>query len=92
MNDFTLPITRYALSDGVNIAYQTLGDGPIDLIIVPGIVSHTDFFTNSRGIRLSCVAFQDLLALSLLISEVRAYPTEYLAPHRLSSGWMTFAP
>ena len=44
MNDFVLPVTRYALSDDVNIAYQTLGDGPIDLIIVPGIVSHTDFF------------------------------------------------
>jgi hypothetical protein len=91
MNDFVLPVTRYALSHDVNIAYQTLGDGPIDLIIVPGIVSHTDFCTNSQDIRLSCVAFRNLLALSPLISEVRVCPTEYLAPHRLSSGWMTFA-
>src|ERR1700735_5058054 len=49
MNDFVLPVTRYALSDDVNIAYQTLGDGPIDLIIVPGIVSHTDFFHEFAG-------------------------------------------
>jgi hypothetical protein len=35
MNDFVLPVTRYALSDDVNIAYQTLGDGPIDLIYRP---------------------------------------------------------
>jgi hypothetical protein len=49
MNDFVLPVTRYALSDDVNIAYQTLGDGPIDLIIVPGIVSHTDFFHEFPG-------------------------------------------
>src|SRR5476649_1168230 len=49
MNDFVLPVTRYAISDDVNIAYQTLGDGPIDLIIVPGIVSHTDFFHEFAG-------------------------------------------
>ncbi len=43
MNDFELPVTRYAQSGDVNIAYQTIGDGPIDLIIVPGIVSHVEF-------------------------------------------------
>jgi hypothetical protein len=91
MNDFVLPVTRYALSDDVNIDYQTLGDGPIDLIIVPGIVSHTDFFHELQDIRLSCVVFQHLLGLSPLISEARVCPTEYLAPPRLSSGWMTFA-
>jgi pimeloyl-ACP methyl ester carboxylesterase len=37
-----IPETRYAKSDGVNIAYQTLGEGPIDLIIVPGWVSNLD--------------------------------------------------
>jgi class 3 adenylate cyclase len=43
MSDFELPNTRYALSGDVNIAYQTMGDGPIDLILVPGIVSHVEF-------------------------------------------------
>jgi class 3 adenylate cyclase len=43
MHDFELPITRYALSGDVNIAYQTMGDGPIDIMIVPGIVSHVEF-------------------------------------------------
>jgi len=37
-----IPETRYAKSDGVNIAYQTLGEGPIDLIVVPGWVSNLD--------------------------------------------------
>jgi class 3 adenylate cyclase/pimeloyl-ACP methyl ester carboxylesterase len=37
-----LPQTRYAQSDGVNIAYQVVGDGPIDLVFVPGFVSHLD--------------------------------------------------
>lgn len=38
------PETRYASSDGVSIAYQTFGDGPIDLVIVPGWVSNLDAF------------------------------------------------
>jgi pimeloyl-ACP methyl ester carboxylesterase len=43
MSEFTLPETRYALSGDVNIAYQTLGDGPIDIIVVPGLMSHIEF-------------------------------------------------
>jgi pimeloyl-ACP methyl ester carboxylesterase/DNA-binding CsgD family transcriptional regulator len=35
--------TRYANSDGVHIAYQVLGAGPIDLIFVPGWVSHVEY-------------------------------------------------
>ena len=30
------PQTRYAKSGDVNIAYQALGDGPTDLVYVPG--------------------------------------------------------
>jgi pimeloyl-ACP methyl ester carboxylesterase len=43
MNDFALPETRYALSGEVNIAYQMMGDGPVDIIFVPGVVSHVEF-------------------------------------------------
>ncbi|MBR1271824.1 adenylate/guanylate cyclase domain-containing protein [Bradyrhizobium sp. AUGA SZCCT0222] len=43
MNDFDLPETRYALSGDVNIAYQVMGAGPVDLIMVPGFVSHVEF-------------------------------------------------
>jgi hypothetical protein len=35
-----LPQTRYVKSGEVHIAYQVLGDGPIDLLWVPGFVSH----------------------------------------------------
>ncbi|MGE5407291.1 MAG: alpha/beta fold hydrolase, partial [Syntrophothermus sp.] len=35
--------TRYARSvDGVNIAYQVRGEGPLDLVLVPGFVSHVE--------------------------------------------------
>jgi len=43
MNDFTLPETRYALSGDVNLAYQVMGNGPVDIIMVPGFVSHIEF-------------------------------------------------
>ena len=36
------PQTRYAKSGEVNIAYQVVGDGPFDLVFVPGFVSHLD--------------------------------------------------
>ena len=34
--------TRYAKSGSVSIAYQVVGDGPTDLILVPGFVSHVE--------------------------------------------------
>ncbi|HYI08771.1 MAG TPA: alpha/beta fold hydrolase [Thermoanaerobaculia bacterium] len=35
---------RYARSGDVNIAYQVLGDGPIDLVFVMGWISHLELF------------------------------------------------
>jgi pimeloyl-ACP methyl ester carboxylesterase len=38
-----MPQTRYAKTpDGVSIAYQVVGDGPRDLVWVPGFVSHLE--------------------------------------------------
>ncbi len=36
------PETKYARSGDVNIAYQVVGEGPIDLVWVPGWVSHVE--------------------------------------------------
>ncbi len=36
--------TRYARSGDVNIAYQVVGRGPLDLVFVMGWVSHLDYF------------------------------------------------
>ena len=38
------PDTRYAQSGDVNIAYQVMGDGPLDLVFVMGWVSHLEYF------------------------------------------------
>lgn len=37
-------VTRYADSGGVNIAYQVLGDGPRDLVLVPGWASNIEVY------------------------------------------------
>ena len=34
--------TRYVSNGGVSIAYQVTGDGPIDLVLVPGFISHLE--------------------------------------------------
>ena len=37
-----VPETRYAKSGDVHIAYQVVGDGPFDLVFVPGFVSNVE--------------------------------------------------
>ena len=36
------PHTRYAKSGPISVAYQVLGEGAIDLVMVPGFVSHVE--------------------------------------------------
>ena len=37
-----MPTTEYAKSGEVNIAYQAFGEGPLDLVFVPGFISHLE--------------------------------------------------
>jgi len=38
------PKTRYAKSGDLSIAYQVIGDGPFDLVFIPGYVSNVEFW------------------------------------------------
>jgi class 3 adenylate cyclase/pimeloyl-ACP methyl ester carboxylesterase len=38
----TLPETKYTQDGDVSLAYQIVGTGPIDLVLVPGFVSHLE--------------------------------------------------
>jgi class 3 adenylate cyclase len=49
MNYSELPTTRYAMSGDVSVAYQTMGDGPITIIAIPGLVSHVEFLHEMPG-------------------------------------------
>lgn len=36
------PMTRYVKGAGVHLAYQTYGSGPLDILVMPGFVSHVE--------------------------------------------------
>ncbi len=44
-----VPETRYARSGDVNIAYQVIGEGSLDVVFVMGWVSHLDWFWEEPG-------------------------------------------
>jgi pimeloyl-ACP methyl ester carboxylesterase len=56
--------TRYAQSGDVSIAYQVAGDGPFDLVFVPGTASHVEMAWQVPGIRR---LFERLSAFARLI-------------------------
>jgi class 3 adenylate cyclase len=43
------PQTKYAKSGSVSIAYQVFGDGPIDIVVIPGWLSNIDIFWEEPG-------------------------------------------
>jgi pimeloyl-ACP methyl ester carboxylesterase/DNA-binding CsgD family transcriptional regulator len=45
----TLPETRYAKSGEVRIAYQVVGQGPLDLVFVPGCISNLEVQWEEAG-------------------------------------------
>ena len=57
--------TRYAVSGGVNIAYQVIGDGPRDLVYVPGWVSNIEVMWEDPGL---AVFLRRLSSFSRLIT------------------------
>ena len=44
------PQTEYARSGHVRIAYQVVGNGPLDLVIVPGYISNLDHIWDEPGL------------------------------------------
>ncbi|MCA0034368.1 alpha/beta hydrolase [Mesorhizobium sp. B263B2A] len=41
-HDAAVPATRYIEVDGIHIAYQIVGTGPMDIVLVPGFISHVE--------------------------------------------------
>lgn len=44
-----LPATRYAEAGDLSIAYQVMGSGAVDVVIVPGIISHVEYLHELPG-------------------------------------------
>src|SRR5262249_45825253 len=49
MSEFILPETRYAQSGDFSIAFQVMGEGPVDIIVIPGLFSHIEFMHELPG-------------------------------------------
>src|SRR5216683_5774457 len=51
----SVPETRYTKSGRYHIAYQVFGDGPFDLVMIPGFMSHLEMWweqpITARGLR-----------------------------------------
>ena len=60
----TTPQIRYAAGSGVEIAYQVLGEGPLDLVWVAGAITHLDVLWEHPGYRHFC---EQLASFSRLI-------------------------
>jgi pimeloyl-ACP methyl ester carboxylesterase len=45
------PRTRYARSGDLSIAYQVVGEGPLDLVVAPGFISHLDWNWQEPSLR-----------------------------------------
>jgi pimeloyl-ACP methyl ester carboxylesterase len=43
--------TQYAESGGLSIAYRTVGDGPLDILFIPGFISNVDLMADVPWIR-----------------------------------------
>jgi pimeloyl-ACP methyl ester carboxylesterase len=58
------PQTRFTQAGGVRIAYQVVGSGPLDVVFVPGMIGHVDFWwEDPRAARL----FRRLASFARLI-------------------------
>jgi class 3 adenylate cyclase len=45
------PVTRYTRSGGASIAYQVIGDGPLDLVFMTGWISQVEQLWEAAGLR-----------------------------------------
>ncbi len=45
------PETRYAQADGASLAYQVIGDGPLDLLFLPGWISQVEHLWELPALR-----------------------------------------
>jgi class 3 adenylate cyclase len=62
------PDTHYAKSGDVRIAYQVVGDGPFDLVFVPGFISNLDLMWEEPN---RAHFFSRLAAFSLILFDKR---------------------
>ena len=87
------PITRFTTSGNVHIAYQVIGDGPLDLVYVPGWVSHAKLAWEEPPLASFLNRLASFPVSSSSINAAPGFPIELptTSCRRSRSGWMTCA-
>jgi len=49
--DSAKPEVRYAKRGSVHVAYQVFGDGPVNIVVTPGSITHLDYTWDEPGMR-----------------------------------------
>src|SRR5262249_61599142 len=88
-----VPETRYARSGNLHIAYQVVGDGPVDLVFVHGWISHVEHLWEEPSLARFLTRLASFSRLILLDKRGTGLSdpvpsTSY--PHS-KKGWMTYA-
>ena len=52
------PVTRYAKSGDIQVAYQLFGEGPVNLVIAPFFVSNVEVFWENPMLLAGCFVWQ----------------------------------
>ena len=85
------PRTSYARNGGFSIAYQVVGDGPVDIVHAPPGVSHLEYGwegpEHARYLR-RLASFSDSFSST---SAAAGFPTTPLGSPRWKSAWTTCA-
>ena len=63
----SMPETRYAKSGDTYIAYQVMGDGPFDLVLVPGFIAHLEMQLEQPALR----KFRYATCIVLSVDQIR---------------------
>ena len=60
-----VPEVKYAKSGKVHVAYQVFGNGPVNLVVTPGSVSHLNYYWQEPGLRRSLEMFGEFSKVAI---------------------------
>jgi hypothetical protein len=86
------PVVKYTKTGDFNIAYQVLGDGPVDLLLLPGWITHLELQWDVPPLRRFLERLAGLSRLILFDNAGTGLVGSSLAvraPPRWSSGWIS---
>jgi hypothetical protein len=87
----TAPETRYVRSGDIHIAYQVVGEGPLDLVYIPAGMHHVEHIWDSAPQARFLNRLPRFPACFSSTSAEQSCLTESLEPRRSRRAWTTFA-